>query len=76
MTDAIAGGAPVEPLARYFEYWLLRLQGVYPSLRRVPAAREPLHGRRGDAAARRSVRLPELRRRRAASASAWTRCGS
>ena len=24
-------GAPVEPLARYFEYWLLRLQGVYPS---------------------------------------------
>ncbi len=23
---------PVEPLARYFEYWVLRLQGVYPSL--------------------------------------------
>ena len=20
---------PIEPLARYFEYWLLRLQGVY-----------------------------------------------
>src|SRR5919202_203771 len=32
MTDAIAAGVPVEPLARYFEYWLLRLQGVYPSL--------------------------------------------
>jgi DNA repair protein RecO (recombination protein O) len=31
MVDAIAGGAPVEPLARYFEYWILRLQGVYPS---------------------------------------------
>jgi DNA repair protein RecO (recombination protein O) len=29
MTDAIAAGVPVEPLARYFEYWLLRLQGVY-----------------------------------------------
>src|ERR671913_2398539 len=30
MLDAMAAGAPVEPLARYFEYWLLRLQGVYP----------------------------------------------
>jgi DNA repair protein RecO (recombination protein O) len=29
--DAIAAGAPVEALARYFEYWILRLQGVYPS---------------------------------------------
>ena len=42
MTDAIAAGAPVEPLARYFEYWLLRLQGVYPSLSSCPGAREPL----------------------------------
>jgi DNA repair protein RecO (recombination protein O) len=30
MLDALSTGAPVEPLARYFEYWLLRLQGVYP----------------------------------------------
>lgn len=30
MLDALSMGAPVEPLARYFEYWLLRLQGVYP----------------------------------------------
>jgi DNA repair protein RecO (recombination protein O) len=29
--DALGAGASVEPLARYFEYWLLRLQGVYPS---------------------------------------------
>jgi len=29
MVDAMAGGVPIEPLARYFEYWLLRLQGVY-----------------------------------------------
>ena len=29
MTDAVAEGVPIEPLARYFEYWLLRLQGVY-----------------------------------------------
>ena len=33
MLDALAVGAPVEPLARYFEYWLLRLQGVYPESR-------------------------------------------
>ena len=29
MVEAMAAGVPVEPLARYFEYWLLRLQGVY-----------------------------------------------
>jgi DNA repair protein RecO (recombination protein O) len=29
MVEALAEGVPVEPLARYFEYWLLRLQGVY-----------------------------------------------
>jgi DNA repair protein RecO (recombination protein O) len=32
MVDALAAGAPVERLARYFEYWLLRLQGVYPAI--------------------------------------------
>ena len=29
MLDALTAGVPTEPLARYFEYWLLRLQGVY-----------------------------------------------
>src|ERR1035438_7893115 len=29
MVEAMARGVPIEPLARYFEYWLLRLQGVY-----------------------------------------------
>jgi DNA repair protein RecO (recombination protein O) len=33
MLDALSAGVPVEPLARYFEYWLLRLQGVYPEAR-------------------------------------------
>ena len=33
MLQALAAGAPAEPLARYFEYWLLRLQGVYPEAR-------------------------------------------
>jgi DNA repair protein RecO (recombination protein O) len=42
MTDAIAAGVPVEPLARYFEYWLLRLQGVYPSLTSCASCAEPL----------------------------------
>jgi DNA repair protein RecO (recombination protein O) len=30
--DAMAAGAPAIHLARYFEYWVLRLQGVYPSV--------------------------------------------
>jgi recombinational DNA repair protein (RecF pathway) len=30
IVEATTDGVPVEPLARYFEYWLLRLQGVYP----------------------------------------------
>jgi DNA repair protein RecO (recombination protein O) len=34
VVEALASGVPVEPLARYFEYWLLRLQGVYPALAR------------------------------------------
>jgi DNA repair protein RecO (recombination protein O) len=34
--DALAAGAPIERLARYFEYWILRLQGVYPELRVCP----------------------------------------
>src|SRR5687767_14662742 len=42
MTDAIAGGAAIEPLARYFEYWILRLQGVYPSLASCAGCAEPL----------------------------------
>jgi DNA repair protein RecO (recombination protein O) len=29
VVDAMAKGVPIEPLARYFEFWLLRLQGVY-----------------------------------------------
>ncbi len=36
MVEAIASGVPTEPLTRYFEYWLLSLQGVYPASR-VPS---------------------------------------
>src|SRR5262245_60458400 len=28
--EALVAGVPIEALARYFECWLLRLQGVYP----------------------------------------------
>src|SRR5207244_7778600 len=35
MVEAIATGVPIEPLARYFEFWLLRLQGVYEIDRRL-----------------------------------------
>lgn len=40
ITDAIAGGAPVERLARYVEYWILRLQGVYPAIAGCPECGE------------------------------------
>ena len=38
MVDAIAVGVPIERLARYFEYWLLRLQGVYEADVRLSGA--------------------------------------
>ena len=37
VVEALAQGVPVEPLARYFEYWLLRLQGVYEQDARLSA---------------------------------------
>ena len=33
--EALTSGVDPEPLARYFEYWLLRLQGVYEDERRM-----------------------------------------
>jgi DNA repair protein RecO (recombination protein O) len=30
--ESLAAGMPIERLARYFEFWLLRLQGVYPPI--------------------------------------------
>ena len=37
VVEAMAVGVAIEPLARYFEYWLLRLQGVYDHERRMSA---------------------------------------
>lgn len=42
--DALADGAPTDPLARYFEFWLLRLQGVYPQLSSCPECGGPFDG--------------------------------
>src|SRR5881409_2662328 len=40
MVEAMATGVPIDPLARYFEYWLMRLQGVYePDERLSPEAK-------------------------------------
>ena len=40
MVEAMATGVPIDPLARYFEHWLMRLQGVYePDDRLSPEAR-------------------------------------
>jgi DNA repair protein RecO (recombination protein O) len=35
IVEAMAGGVPVELLTPYFEYWLLRLQGVYEAQARL-----------------------------------------
>jgi DNA repair protein RecO (recombination protein O) len=37
VVEALVAGVPVDPLARYFEYWLLRLQGVYEPDARLSA---------------------------------------
>ena len=42
--DAFADGAPTDRLARYFEFWLLRLQGVYPQLSACPECGGPFDG--------------------------------
>jgi DNA repair protein RecO (recombination protein O) len=49
LVEALAGGGSVEPLARYFEYWLLRLQGVYPSIAACHGCGGALDGPRGGA---------------------------
>src|SRR5438046_5612341 len=47
MVDAIAEGVPIEPLARYFGCWLLRLQGGYGIGRRVRGEATACRGTRG-----------------------------
>jgi DNA repair protein RecO (recombination protein O) len=54
--DALADGAPSVPLARYFEYWLLKLQGVYPAIERCAGCGRAF-GHRGAALDRDRLRL-------------------
>ena len=58
--DALAEGAPTDALARYFEFWLLRLQGVYPQLSSCPECGRRLRRGGRHAGARAPLRLPPL----------------
>ena len=42
--DALCHGGAIDVLARYFEYWLMRLEGVYPSLDVCPRCGRPSLG--------------------------------
>jgi DNA repair protein RecO (recombination protein O) len=42
--DALGRGGSIEALARYFEYWLLRLEGVYPAIGYCPRCAGPFRG--------------------------------
>lgn len=41
VAEALCSGGAVEALGRYFEYWLLRLEGVYPALDVCPRCGRP-----------------------------------
>lgn len=49
IVDAMGRGVAIEPLARYFEYWLLRLEGVYPSARACAGCGAPFAQEAGGA---------------------------
>jgi recombinational DNA repair protein (RecF pathway) len=38
--DVLGQPGSIEALARYFEYWLLRLEGVYPAIEICPGCRQ------------------------------------
>ena len=41
-SEALLAGAPLEPLVAYFEIWILRLGGVFPSTRECAGCQRPL----------------------------------
>ncbi len=63
--EAMRSGVGAERLARYFEYWLLRLQGVYPSIRACPTCGAPLLARGGARTPIALVPVPPVRVARA-----------
>ncbi len=44
MSEMLARSGSIEALARYFEYWILRLEGVYPALVVCPRCGQPTLG--------------------------------
>ena len=42
MLEALSAGGSIELLARYFEFWIMRLQGVYPSFTVCHRCERPL----------------------------------
>jgi DNA repair protein RecO (recombination protein O) len=36
VAEALCGNGGIEPLGRYFEYWLMKLEGVYPAIDACP----------------------------------------
>jgi DNA repair protein RecO (recombination protein O) len=47
MLEALSAGGSIEHLARYFEFWIMRLQGVYPSFTVCHRCEGPLVDRGG-----------------------------
>jgi DNA repair protein RecO (recombination protein O) len=41
---ALGRSGSIDALARYFEYWLLRLEGVYPAIDRCPGCGQEMRG--------------------------------
>ena len=44
VAEALCAGGSAETLGRYFEYWLLRLEGVYPAIDTCPRCERSLSG--------------------------------
>jgi DNA repair protein RecO (recombination protein O) len=44
MTERLGAPGSIDALARYFEYWLLKLEGVYPALDRCPHCEKAFEG--------------------------------
>ena len=59
--DALAGGAPVEPLARYFEFWLPAAARRLSHAVGLSGVRFGVRRRRGDATARGSIPVSAVR---------------
>ena len=67
MVEAMAAGVPIEPLARYFEFWLLRLQGVYEADARLSEEARAFLAAARDVQPVRARRAWRCRRRRCGS---------